>query len=96
MTAGQPTENGGGLPCEELLVRSRPITPGVAAHRDNARLALHNHENPCAAAQQIEDPAVRKLGAEEAARPGLKKLCDRCSFPDGADAALRRTPRKYR
>jgi hypothetical protein len=96
MTDDSAASSDDDLPCEELLVRTRPITPGVAAHQDNSRLVLHNHEHPCASAQRIENPTVRMLGAEVAARPALKKLCDRCSFPDGAAEALCRTPRKYR
>ena len=99
MTSNQNDHSSQDVSCpqhDNLRVRSVSKTPGEVMSQSGKRLVLHNHGDPCENAERIENPSVGRLGADIPFRPELKKLCGVCEWPDGAEAAFRRTVKQFR
>lgn len=89
-------QSGDTLPCDDFPIRRTHKTPGEVISSTGRKLVLHNHEQPCAAAERLESFAVRKLGKEVPYRPGLKKFCENCEWPGCALAAFKREVHQFR
>lgn len=80
---------------DDLAVVRTAKTAGAVFSQGGGRITLHNAEAACHNVERIKDKVELPLG-DVPYRPDLKRLCGECEWPDGAEAAYERSPRRFR